>query len=328
MKEHFIAWIREHHAQRRSTAALMTLLFCVSLLSASFTYANAWDTASEAFFEPQDLAGRLFFTGYGEEHPEDYRFENGTELSLQRRNLSIPVFATADETTAELLFRLNIRVEDDEAVMIDFSGEIPAITVANSFDCEVEEFETDPYVTRYEPNASLAWGEEVLVQEGADGQIAHTYHVQVENGKVVNSVYLRSSESTMQERVIQYGTRTKHAKVRVLDYEGGTITVDGKELSYSKSLRMIGTAYTAGIGVVNNITATGTQVRVGVVAVDKRVIPLGTKLFIEAANGSYIYGTAVAEDTGVRGNVIDLYMNTYDDCVNFGRRDVNVYILD
>ena len=108
----------------------------------------------------------------------------------------------------------------------------------------------------------------------------------------------------------------------------GSITVNGEELSYSKSLRMIGTAYTAGIGVVNNTTATGTQVRVGVVAVDKRVIPLGTKLFIEAANGSYIYGTAVAEDTGVRGNVIDLYMNSYADCVNFGRRDVNVYILD
>ncbi|MBR6678028.1 MAG: 3D domain-containing protein, partial [Oscillospiraceae bacterium] len=101
-----------------------------------------------------------------------------------------------------------------------------------------------------------------------------------------------------------------------------------EELSYSKSLRMIGTAYTAGIGVVNNIPATGTQVRVGVVAVDKRVIPLGTKLFIEAANGSYIYGTAVAEDTGVRGNVIDLYMNSYEDCVRFGRRDLNVYILD
>ena len=76
------------------------------------------------------------------------------------------------------------------------------------------------------------------------------------------------------------------------------------------------------------MTATGTQVRVGVVAVDKRVIPLGSKLFIEAAKGTYIYGIAVAEDTGVRGNVIDLYMNSYEDCIRFGRRDLNVYILD
>ena len=38
-------------------------------------------------------------------------------------------------------------------------------------------------------------------------------------------------------------------------------------------------------------------------------------------------GTAVAEDTGVRGNIIDLYYDTYQQCINFGRRTCNVYIL-
>ena len=38
-------------------------------------------------------------------------------------------------------------------------------------------------------------------------------------------------------------------------------------------------------------------------------------------------GTAVAEDTGVRGNIIDLYYETYQQCINFGRRTCNVYIL-
>ena len=37
--------------------------------------------------------------------------------------------------------------------------------------------------------------------------------------------------------------------------------------------------------------------------------------------------TAVAEDTGVRGNIIDLYYDTYQQCINFGRRTCNVYIL-
>ncbi len=324
MKQNCMKWL---HAQRRSFSAMMTLVTCITLLSATFTYANAWDNASEAFFEPQNLAGRVFFTGIPENSPEDYRFASGEKLSLQRLELAIPVFAE-DETIAELLFRLDIRVEDDEAVLVDFRGETPAITVASSFNCEVEQLVDDPFVTRYEANPAIAWGEEVVVQEGADGVIPHSYRVRVEGGKIVSSLHVSTGESTMQERVIQYGTRTKYAKVKVMDYEGGTISVNGEELSYSKSLRMIGTAYTAGIGVVNNITATGTHVRVGVVAVDKRVIPLGTKLFIEAANGSYIYGIAVAEDTGVRGNVIDLYMNSYEDCVNFGARDVNVYILD
>ena len=46
-----------------------------------------------------------------------------------------------------------------------------------------------------------------------------------------------------------------------------------------------------------------------------------------AADGSVVYGTAVAEDTGVRGNIIDLYYDTYQQCINFGRRTCNVYIL-
>ena len=68
----------------------------------------------------------------------------------------------------------------------------------------------------------------------------------------------------------------------------------------------------------------------GVVAVDPRVIPLGTRLYIETADGSYIYGNAVAGDTGgaIKGNKIDLFMNSYSECMQFGRRTVNVYILD
>ena len=71
-----------------------------------------------------------------------------------------------------------------------------------------------------------------------------------------------------------------------------------------------------------------TLVKVGTVAVDKNVIPLGTKMYIVAADGSVVYGTAVAADTGVRGNIVDLYYDTYQQCINFGRRTCNVYILE
>ena len=326
MMTHSFAWFGA--TKRRSIPALvMALLFCISLLSA--TYADAWDSSSESvpLFAPQELNEQVYFTGLYADDPAAYHFTEGERLTLQRRELALPVFAEG-ETVAELLFRLNIRVNSGEAVLVDFTQEIPTITVASDFTCEVEQRESVPYTTRYEANSSLPWGEEKLVQAGADGYQSRSYRLTVKDGQLISSLHLSNGECTMQEEVIQYGTRTKHARVKVLDYVGGTITVDGEELDYSKCLRMTGTAYTAGIGVVNNITATGTQVHVGVVAVDQRVIPLGTKLFIEAANGSYIYGTAVAEDTGVRGNVIDLYMNTYEDCVNFGARPVNVYILN
>mgnify|MGYP000755746874 FL=1 len=88
------------------------------------------------------------------------------------------------------------------------------------------------------------------------------------------------------------------------------------------------TAYTAGYGGVGTRTATGTTVRVGTVAVDKKVIPLGTEMFIVGSTG-YTYGNAVAEDTGVRGAAVDLYMNTYQECKQFGlQRNSTVYFLD
>ncbi len=315
-------------SRRRAVSALLTMVIAVSMLGV--TYADALDSTSATralHFAPQQLSGRVFFSGLAEEAPEQYRFATGTELSLQRRDLSIPVF-TEEETLTELLFRLNIWVEAEEAVLVDFRPEVPTITIASDFTCEVEEHEYAAHTTRYVPDPSMKWGEEKVVQEGIDGYVPHTCLVQVEDGCAISSLLMHTGISTMQEEIIRYGTRTKHAKVKVLDYEGGTITVDGEELRFSKSLRMTGTAYTAGIGVVDTITATGTTVHVGVVAVDPRVIPLGSKLFIEGAKGSFVYGVAVAEDTGVRGNIIDLYMDTYEDCVNFGCRPLNVYILE
>ena len=78
------------------------------------------------------------------------------------------------------------------------------------------------------------------------------------------------------------------------------------------------------------ITASGTKARPGVVAVDPKVIPLGTKLYIESMDGTGSYGYASAEDKGgaIKGNRIDLFFSSRSDALKFGRRQVKVYILD
>ena len=108
----------------------------------------------------------------------------------------------------------------------------------------------------------------------------------------------------------------------------GTITLEnGEVLTFHETRTMKGTAYTTG-GKVGTRTASGTTVRVGVVAVDRNVMPLGTKVYVVSNDGEYVYGFGVAEDTGVRGNIIDLYMDTYNECIQFGVRDCTVYVLD
>ena len=80
---------------------------------------------------------------------------------------------------------------------------------------------------------------------------------------------------------------------------------------------------------VNDITATGSKVHKGVVAVDPDVIPYGTRMFIVANDGSYVYGLSTAEDCGgaIQNNRLDLYFDTADQCFQFGVRDCTVYFL-
>ena len=69
-------------------------------------------------------------------------------------------------------------------------------------------------------------------------------------------------------------------------------------------------------------TASGSWPSRGTIATDPRVIPLGTELYIEG------YGPAVAADTGgaIQGQRIDLYMDTKHECLQWGRRKVEVQI--
>ena len=63
---------------------------------------------------------------------------------------------------------------------------------------------------------------------------------------------------------------------------------------------------------------------VGTIAVDPDVIPLGTRVYVSG------YGFAVAEDTGgaINNYIIDLYMDTYEECIQWGRRQTTIYILE
>ena len=77
-------------------------------------------------------------------------------------------------------------------------------------------------------------------------------------------------------------------------------------------------------------TATGTIARVGAIAVDPKVIPYGTRMYIVSSDGTITYGVATAEDCGgsIKGNRVDLFFDTYSECINFGVRSCTVYILD
>lgn len=78
-----------------------------------------------------------------------------------------------------------------------------------------------------------------------------------------------------------------------------------------------------------NITASGTYATEGrTIGVDASLIPLGTTILVEFENGTQ--REYVAEDTGsaIKGNILDLYFNSHQDALNFGRQKCRVYIKE
>ncbi|MBC8536562.1 3D domain-containing protein [Feifania hominis] len=126
---------------------------------------------------------------------------------------------------------------------------------------------------------------------------------------------------------------TKAPVQGVVEYGvGGEFSTSrGEALRYSHYIDLKATAYTYGeSGKWGDITSTGKPVQVGYVAVDPKVIPYGTRMYITYPNGKVAYGYAVAEDTGggIKGNRIDLFMETSAECKAFGVRKVRAYILE
>ena len=112
--------------------------------------------------------------------------------------------------------------------------------------------------------------------------------------------------------------------------DGVIITPKGEVLSYSSADLYVATAYHNTDPGCTIWTAIGTLCRVGAIAVDPTVIPYGTEMYIVSNDGKYIYGIATAEDCGksIKGNRIDLYFDTTDECWEFGIRDCTVYFLN
>ncbi|HHZ19358.1 MAG TPA: DUF348 domain-containing protein [Firmicutes bacterium] len=166
---------------------------------------------------------------------------------------------------------------------------------------------------------SLKEGVRQIVQKGEPGLLRKTVQITEEDGRVVRKKVLAKERiKEPKKQIVAVGTKETVYTMT---------TSRGREIRYTKVKQMVATAYYPGPEscgkYANGYTATGKKAGFGVVAVDKRVIPLGTRLYIEG------YGYAEAADVGsaIRGDRIDLCFDTYREAKMFGKKTVKVYIL-
>ncbi len=284
--------------------------------------------------EVPDLSSQLVYVSTSSQG-YDVTLAAGQTVTIHHQG-SIISAQTRKETISSLLGRLHIEPAPLEMVAVDLSGSGVELTIADSLTYYDKVRETVAYETVQVANPELPKGTERVVQAGSNGERTAIYEVIWSGGEQVARHFVEEVDSTAVNEIIEYGTASTSVTAgdriasvqKNADGSGTLVFTSGATLNFSGAKSMTATAYTSGYGGADNYTATGTAVRKGVVAVDKRVIPLGTKMYIVSNDGSVVYGMATAEDTGVRGNKVDLYYDTYQQCINFGRRSCTVYILE
>ncbi len=265
---------------------------------------------------------------------------DGTVLTLSRAH-EITIFVENKEqkaytqpvTVEGLLKKLQIGTADPWRVSVPLTEQ-----THDGMEIRVDRVEEKPHTRQEElpfdilycKDPSLPEGTEEILRAGVPGVTRHTGQGVYVNGEL-ESFAASETAITAQPtaQIVAVGTGEQQTRQFPLIGENFLYTASGEVLYYSYVDTYNATAYTSWIADVTGTTACGTPARVGAVAVDPKVIPYFTKMYIVSKDGVFDYGVSSAEDCGgaVKGKIIDLFFNTLEDCYAFGRRDIYVYFL-
>jgi uncharacterized protein YabE (DUF348 family) len=214
----------------------------------------------------------------------------------------------APRTVAETLKKLEIVLNEKDKVSLPLDQTVKAndlIQVVRVTE-KIENVKSDiPYQIIAQPADFPIGLPDRLVKKGTNGEHEQIVRVTYEDGKEAERQILKQQVLRAPvNQVVSRGSQT-------------SISRGGKTIQFKRAYLMRATAYSG-----SGRTATGHEVSWGTIAVDPRVIPLGSDLYVDG------YGEGVALDTGgaIKGNRVDLYMNTEEAALSWGVRSVVVYV--
>jgi uncharacterized protein YabE (DUF348 family) len=246
----------------------------------------------------------------------DIRIKLALHLKLVDGGKEQQVWSTS-ATVADFLTQQGIKLNEFDRVEPSLSETLQKDGVINVIRVEkVTDVVEEPiqFAVITKKDEGLEKGKQVTVTEGKQGIVSKEYEVILENGKEVSRKII--GEQKLREKldkVVAVGTKE-------LDIQVSRGAETGTEFYVNT------TAYTAYCNGCSGRTATGFDLRANpgakVIAVDPRVIPLGTKVFVEG------YGYAVAADTGgaIKGHKIDVFFPTKAEAFRWGVRKVKIKI--
>lgn len=186
-----------------------------------------------------------------------------------------------------------------------------------------------PFEVTVEEDKELLKGTSKIVQDGKHGENELVYKITYHNGEQVEKEFVKEVVSVQPvNKLVKKGTKVEEIVVASSRGESSrkkTATSNkvnsssASTNSKGKQMSVVATAYTG-----HGITSTGTKPKWGTIAVDPKIIPYGTKVYIPQFDKTFI-----AEDCGgaIKGNKIDIYMNDESSVYNWGRKTIDIYIV-
>ena len=240
-------------------------------------------------------------------------------------------------TVGELLFERGVALGPLDRVDPSLESALPvqgAVRIVRGREEEQREVKSLPFQTRIQYSDDLPPGVRQRIRGGVAGLVERLVRVLYEDSAEVR-------RDPIQERVVRVPVDEVILAARIAAPAAPLLPIPalpapafpgGPDMPVRRVVNMVATAYDAGpISTGKSpghpaygITATGMRATYGVVAVDPRVIPFFTRLYVPG------YGYAIAADTGgdIKGNRIDLFYPSYSEALQWGRQTVPVYILD
>ncbi len=342
--------IRRKHISFKLLSILLAVLCLVGTLSQTAQAENTFvindgDAVTVHTTYASDPAKVLQEAGVNLSEDDIYTTESVdgvSEITVQRAQ-AITVYygeevletSSYGESLNDLFVRLGIVIDDAVSVSypldaMTYDGLLVRVSRANE---NTESYtEEIPFEIAYCEDPTLPKGEEKVLVAGKNGQMLCTANVVYIDGEEASrNVYQQTVIAEPVKQVVAVGTGELVGQENDAPIigDGFIVLPTGEVLTYTRKDRFVATAYTKTDDGCDEYTANGAHVKWGVVAIDPSVIPYGTRMFIVTNDGQYVYGLSTAEDCGsaIVGKRVDLYMETYEECMAFGVRDCTIYFL-
>jgi len=279
------------------------------------------------YFETRDRYAGEFLTDYEIDYVPDVdiidirptdRIKDGTVIHIKKAiNVSIIHDGITEDVTIqgercfEALNALGITLGENDRIEPALEDEIfdRDQIVIKRVTISYEEEETDkPYKVVYKADPKMTIGKTKVTRKGTTGVNLKTYLVVKEDGvELSRQVVDEKVVSEKKDKVISYGTKILSG-----------VPSDLKYVKKYTHVRAVSYWFSG-----NPHGAYGLKCEYGTCAVDKKLIPLGSLLYIEG------YGYAIANDvgSGVKGKTVDLYMEKLSQCGIWGARWTTVYVV-